>query len=1009
MTTTIITKKNLVAGILLIVLAGGWLYLSQLRQEFEDPNIFYILEDRLVDNNQLRITTRSFDYNATKALLQWRYDTEKMTLLKDNVVLVRSKWLVTGYSLKKTGSDDLFYEADNDANKVVVSRVKTFNHGEFIEETIIDSQATFEQFPANHTVSWTPIDNYKYRLTWRLDNVKFPESIKHGIFEGCRIETTNNVKINWCSESQKVDYAFVDLDKKRLSVYFNFVKGKQDLQIELVDPWWDSSWQYKVKLTLDTTLLSANVTNDHVVLVDINSLQSAFWAHANSDGNDVRFLDSAETTQLTFHFEDFNSVAQRAYAWVKVTDTFDSATDGSIYMYYGNSAAANAENRSGTYPSDYERIYHFGQRDSNTSVLDSTGNNNGSLSNFGFDNNDGWKTAQIFNGIQCDGVNDSISLNNLDDLGMVAASGTIMFWWKPDVGILSTHSDLNSLFDSSNPGTVMLLRDDIQGSMGMFRGTGVTPAYFTMKDVGVFTWSNVIWYQVVGRWNGTDMNLFFNGVDQNYATQGTFTMGANPLKFCSNGAGTSLYIDAKFDELKFFGSALSLNEIVLLYNSEARKLVYFGAEQGLFSPLVEDPGMLPIVIGKEEETTYDINISILDADTNANNQLIDINYSSSSTQGTGTVIANDLNLATGLVCDSNDLSSRRYCIYNNWDFSAVDDGNYFILVEVNDGSGTAFDASNYAFEILGAYIGTVDSNYASIGDLNFFPKQMVDYNVAASKQSDNNGFYRLFNMSINADTNVSLILLNIRKLFNFDSRWNDFRRHQQTDAMNAESDVNAFRKPYAVRLPINATDDFNVAYWTNNKFDLNIVDSTGINSGNPTKGKITFKILVTNVSGIEDINILIGNDLNNHVWQDINQSRDANLSSNVWFQWDMNLLHTKKQGSVNWYDFNFLSIRIKETVNATDFNVLLDEMIVFPTVQQFWNDNYGTKVCVDDDNSVANCYDLNAFAPIMVVSGVTTGTYKQFWIWGDFNLLNIPPDFIFDFDINFGIGVNPSA
>jgi len=286
---------------------------------------------------------------------------------------------------------------------------------------------------------------------------------------------------------------------------------------------------------------------------------------------------------------------------------------------------------------------------------------------------------------------------------------------------------------------------------------------------------------------------------------------------------------------------------------------------------------------------------------------------------------------------------------------------------------------------------------------------MVDYNVAASKQSDNNGFYRLFNRSINADTNVSLILLNIRKLFNFDSRWNDFRRHQQTDAMNAESDVNAFRKPYAVRLPINATDDFNVAYWTNNKFDLNIVDSTGINSGNPTKGKITFKILVTNVSGIEDINILIGNDLNNHVWQDINQSRDANLSSNVWFQWDMNLLHTKKQGSVNWYDFNFLSIRIKETVNATDFNVLLDEMIVFPTVQQFWNDNYGTKVCVDDDNSVANCYDLNAFAPIMVVSGVTTGTYKQFWIWGDFNLLNIPPDFIFDFDINFGIGVNPSA
>ena len=252
-------KEILITGILLLVISGGWVYFSDLRNILSNGDVFYILEDRLADNEQLRITTRAADFDETRSILLWRYDPDLMTLYLNNNILVRSQWLVKGYKLKREGKDTLTYEGNQDEQVVNITRIRNYNNGLFTEHTVIDPTATFEQFPSKHTVSFESFDQYKHAVTWRLERVQFPDSLEHGRYYGCEINTVNNVKINWCAEQDKVNYVFVDRNRGRLSVYFSYATGNQQLDITVVDPIQTQfSEDFTTTTFIDTTVTDVN-------------------------------------------------------------------------------------------------------------------------------------------------------------------------------------------------------------------------------------------------------------------------------------------------------------------------------------------------------------------------------------------------------------------------------------------------------------------------------------------------------------------------------------------------------------------------------------------------------------------------------------------------------------------------------------------------------------------------------------------------------------------------------
>ncbi len=100
---------------------------------------------------------------------------------------------------------------------------------------------------------------------------------------------------------------------------------------------------------------------------------------------------------------------------------------------------------------------------------------------------------------------------------------------------------------------------------------------------------------------------------------------------------------------------------------------------------------------KDGNLTIDFNI--MDQDS-GDYLTADINYSSSNNLGTGTQIVKDLNLSNGFCADTNFMDSTR-CSYDfNISSSIVSsDGNYFILISLNDGTTTDFNAIGKSFMI----------------------------------------------------------------------------------------------------------------------------------------------------------------------------------------------------------------------------------------------------------------------------------------------------------------------
>ncbi len=103
-------------------------------------------------------------------------------------------------------------------------------------------------------------------------------------------------------------------------------------------------------------------------------------------------------------------------------------------------------------------------------------------------------------------------------------------------------------------------------------------------------------------------------------------------------------------------------------------------------------------------SVIDLNFAFRDYDTNAHQMKLDVNYSSSQTQGTGTTIVIDQNVAM-MTCDNNNFETAvRYCKYS-WNTTGVSNGSYYIIALARDANGSSdFNSGNQTFTL-----GTADS------------------------------------------------------------------------------------------------------------------------------------------------------------------------------------------------------------------------------------------------------------------------------------------------------------
>ncbi len=100
-------------------------------------------------------------------------------------------------------------------------------------------------------------------------------------------------------------------------------------------------WSFRQEINISNT---AGDLTDYQVKIQLNS-SNFDYSKANSTGKDIRFTNSTDD-QIDYWIEKWDTTGN-SYIWVKVP-FLESNTNTTIYMYYGNSSASSASNRTNT-------------------------------------------------------------------------------------------------------------------------------------------------------------------------------------------------------------------------------------------------------------------------------------------------------------------------------------------------------------------------------------------------------------------------------------------------------------------------------------------------------------------------------------------------------------------------------------------------------------------------------------------------------------------------------------
>ncbi len=135
----------------------------------------------------------------------------------------------------------------------------------------------------------------------------------------------------------------------------------------LLDPWWNSGWNFRMPITVDNRSGSQTLT-DQQVYIQVSSTTADLWRNIRTDGGDIRFLDYSETSELDFWTQTFDRTASSAKFWVKVPSV-PAASTTKIYLYYGNSSATTTSDQYAPFTySSVQGVYFVNSAATSTSI-----------------------------------------------------------------------------------------------------------------------------------------------------------------------------------------------------------------------------------------------------------------------------------------------------------------------------------------------------------------------------------------------------------------------------------------------------------------------------------------------------------------------------------------------------------------------------------------------------------------------------------------------------------------
>ncbi|MCX6810114.1 MAG: DUF2341 domain-containing protein, partial [Candidatus Berkelbacteria bacterium] len=207
------------------------------------------------------------------------------------------------------------------------------------------------------------------------------------------------------------------------------------------------TWNYRQKIIIDHNKVPNTDQTDFPVLVKITDTNNPIFTKAQSDGDDLLFTSSNETTKLSHEIEKFTTTvgSRELIAWVKIP-TLSHLTDTVLYMYYGDPSCASQQAAASVWSNGYAGVWHMGDATTST-ISDSTGNSSDGTKKAA--NEPIVETGKMGSGQRFDGANDYMSL----PVSKPSMPLMFSFWANPN-----TDTDIQGLYDTA-PGAGDVLRN----------------------------------------------------------------------------------------------------------------------------------------------------------------------------------------------------------------------------------------------------------------------------------------------------------------------------------------------------------------------------------------------------------------------------------------------------------------------------------------------------------------------------------------------------------------------
>ena len=150
---------------------------------------------------------------------------------------------------------------------------------------------------------------------------------------------------------------------RQLGILVLMVMMTWSVQVSGARAWWNDQWQYRKKISLNTTASGADIQQslaDFPVLVRLHSGNFDF-TRAKEGGEDLRFVGADDQTLLKYHIELFDTFDEIALVWVKTGGVAANSNQDSVWLYYGNEDAADGTDSKSSFDGMFQGVYHFNE------------------------------------------------------------------------------------------------------------------------------------------------------------------------------------------------------------------------------------------------------------------------------------------------------------------------------------------------------------------------------------------------------------------------------------------------------------------------------------------------------------------------------------------------------------------------------------------------------------------------------------------------------------------------